>query len=203
MSDAATGPAPGETDYRTLDLTGGWHDAGDYNKYVWGAVSSAVHKMLRAYEDNPGVFPDGQLNIPESGNGIPDILDEIRVELDWLLKMQLDADTNPLVPPADDGAVLHQMHVAGYASDSPPSADANLRYYHDLIDDDEGDLIYESTAVLAGVMAHAARVWAAEGLSADAATFEVAALDAWRWLQSKLPCADTPETCKILVWAAA
>ena len=118
LSDLATGPAAGHTDHGTLDLSGGWHDAGDYNKYVWGAVSSAILTMLQAFEDNPGVFKDNDLNIPESGNGIPDILDEIKWELDWLLKMQLS-----------DGSVLYQTHVDGFASDSPPSVDQNIRYY--------------------------------------------------------------------------
>jgi len=118
MQDLNTEPAAGHTNYGTLDLTGGWHDAGDYNKYVWKATSSAILFMLRAFEDNPGVFKDGDLNIPESGNGIPDILDEIKWELDWMLKMQLS-----------DGSVLYQMHVDGFASDSPPSVDTNIRFY--------------------------------------------------------------------------
>ena len=117
LGDQNTGPASGHTNVGTKDLTGGWHDAGDYNKYVWTAVSGAVLNMLTAYEDNPGVFTD-DFNIPESGNGRPDILDEIKWELDWLLKMQLS-----------DGSVLYQTHVAGFSSDSPPSADSNLRYY--------------------------------------------------------------------------
>ena len=75
MSDATTGPASGNINYGSKNLTGGWHDAGDYNKYVWSAASTAILFMLRAYEENAGVFSDGDENIPESGNGTSDILD--------------------------------------------------------------------------------------------------------------------------------
>lgn len=68
------------------DITGGWHDAGDYGRYVTaGAV--AVYDLLLSYEMFPHVFDDN-LGIPESRNDIPDILDEARYELEWLLKMQ-------------------------------------------------------------------------------------------------------------------
>ncbi len=68
------------------DLHGGWHDAGDYNKYVnftWTTLTS----LLLAYEANPSVWKD-DIGLPESGNGIPDLLDELRYELHWLLRMQ-------------------------------------------------------------------------------------------------------------------
>jgi len=44
--------------------------------------------LFWAYEMFPSQFVDGQFNIPESGNGVPDILDEARWELEWMLKMQ-------------------------------------------------------------------------------------------------------------------
>ncbi len=72
------------------DVSGGWYDAGDFGKYV-SAGASAVSDLLWAYELVPFVFKDGQLGIPESGNGVPDLLDEVKYELDFLLKMQ-DAD---------------------------------------------------------------------------------------------------------------
>jgi endoglucanase len=55
-------------------------DAGDYNKYVTFAASP-VHMLLTSYRQNPGIFTD-DFNIPESGNGIPDIIDEVRYELE-------------------------------------------------------------------------------------------------------------------------
>src|SRR5260370_33295154 len=87
--DASTGAAAGHGDRGLRDLTGGWHDAGDYNKYVWYAASNAILFMLHAWEDEPGAFPDGALNGPESGNGVSDRLDEIKWELDFFLKMEL------------------------------------------------------------------------------------------------------------------
>ncbi len=70
-----------------LDVSGGWYDAGDIGKYVCPGAT-AVNTLLWAYKMFPEKFCDGQNNIPEGVNGIPDILDEIRYELDFLLKMQ-------------------------------------------------------------------------------------------------------------------
>jgi hypothetical protein len=68
------------------DLHGGWWDAGDFNKYTnWGAED--VIELLRAYEETPAAFFD-DYDIPESGNGVPDLLDEVKWELDWLVRMQ-------------------------------------------------------------------------------------------------------------------
>lgn len=69
------------------DVSGGWYDAGDIGKYVTPGAT-AVNTLLWAYKLFPEKFYDGQNNIPESGNGIPDILDEIRYETDFFLKMQ-------------------------------------------------------------------------------------------------------------------
>ncbi|MBN2755044.1 MAG: glycoside hydrolase family 9 protein [Candidatus Goldbacteria bacterium] len=68
------------------DVTGGWHDAGDYRKYVTFAAP-VMWTMLHMYEWWPDKFSDNT-NIPESGNGVPDVLDEAKYEIDWLLKMQ-------------------------------------------------------------------------------------------------------------------
>jgi hypothetical protein len=178
MSDLTTGPAAGHTNHGLKDLTGGWHDAGDYNKYVWSAVSTSVLTMLRAYEDNPAALRDDDTDIPESGNGFPDLLDEIKWELDWMLKMQLG-----------DGSLLSQMHVDGFASDSPPSADTNLRYYQNPN--------LESGAVAAGTFALAARIYDSEGMTAYATTLRQAALAAWSWLSAQ------PQNSEPKVWAAA
>lgn len=73
-------------DTKQIDVSGGWHDAGDYGRYA-SAAAKALADIMLAYEINPEAFTD-DAGIPESGNGIPDILDEARYELDWLLKMQ-------------------------------------------------------------------------------------------------------------------
>ncbi|MFN2378466.1 MAG: glycoside hydrolase family 9 protein, partial [Candidatus Binatia bacterium] len=183
MTDTTTGPAAGHTNHGVLNLTGGWHDAGDYNKYAWGAASTAVRYLLLAYERNPALFPDGASSIPESGNGVSDLLDEVKWELDWLARMQLAS-----------GAVLHQIHVDGFASDSPPSVDANVRYYQNPN--------MESAAVLVGSFAHAARVFEAAGMASYAATLEAKAVTSWNWLLTQSDsAADTPREAK--AWAAA
>ena len=70
------------------DVSGGWYDAGDYNKYTnWTA--EYVVDLLRAYRERPEIWTD-DYDIPESGNGVPDILDEVKWGLDWLVKMQDD-----------------------------------------------------------------------------------------------------------------
>ncbi|MBE6873646.1 MAG: hypothetical protein E7493_07035 [Ruminococcus albus] len=80
--------APLSSDRDTLlDVSGGWYDAGDVGKYVCPGATAA-NTLLWAYKLFPEKFSDSQNNIPESGNGIPDILDEVRVELDFILKMQ-------------------------------------------------------------------------------------------------------------------
>ncbi len=71
----------------TRDVTKGWYDAGDFGKYV-NAGATALSDLFWSYEMMPEQFTDNQFNIPESRNGIPDILDESRWELEWMLKMQ-------------------------------------------------------------------------------------------------------------------
>lgn len=78
------------------DVSGGWHDAGDYGRYVVSGAKT-VADLLAAYE-NYGAKAD-DLGLPESGNGIPDLLDEARFELDWMLKMQDD----------ETGGVYHKV----------------------------------------------------------------------------------------------
>jgi endoglucanase len=100
------------------DVHGGWMDAGDMNKYTTFA-NSAVIQLMEAYRMNPGVFKDNY-NIPESGNGVPDILDEVKWELDFLKRMQDATGTN---------GFLLKVGVDNYNEVTPPSTDARPRYY--------------------------------------------------------------------------
>ena len=94
----------------TLDVTGGWYDAGDHGKYVVnGGIS--VAQLLSTYEratlaptGTPAALGDGTLDVPESANGVPDVLDEARWELEWMLKMIVPAG-EPLA-----GMVHHKIH---------------------------------------------------------------------------------------------
>ena len=97
-------------------VIGGWHDAGDYGKFVsTGAVSVAF--LLYLYERQPESFTDGQVNIPEAGNGLPDILDEARWELSWLLTMQNDS-----------GGVYHKVSTMKWTGEHLPQHDPDARY---------------------------------------------------------------------------
>lgn len=96
-------------DYR-LDVTGGWYDAGDHGKYVVNG-GIATYQLLSAYERtlyadvvDPDALGDSTLHVPERGNGVPDILDEARWNLEFMLKMQVPA-REPLA-----GMVHHKVH---------------------------------------------------------------------------------------------
>lgn len=71
---------------KTLDAWGGYHDAADFDRLVGHIRIPAV--LLTLYEMRPQAFTDGQLNIPESGNGIPDVVDEARWGVDFWCRMQ-------------------------------------------------------------------------------------------------------------------
>ncbi|HMB00807.1 MAG TPA: glycoside hydrolase family 9 protein, partial [Spirochaetota bacterium] len=102
------------------DVSGGWHDAGDYRKYVT-FTTSVLWMLMHAYEWYPDRFGDN-LNIPESGNGVPDILDEVKWELDWLLKMQ-----------RNDGALYSGVFVTGSAGgNGDPGTETTTYYYANI-----------------------------------------------------------------------
>ncbi len=70
-----------------IDVKGGWHDATDYLQYLTTSAN-AVYQMLFAYSENPDSFGDEyDANGNPGSNGIPDILDEAKWGLDWLVKM--------------------------------------------------------------------------------------------------------------------
>jgi endoglucanase len=87
----------------TLNVRGGWYDAGDYGKYVVNGGISAW-TLLNLYEAMPDAYSDGSLSIPENANNVPDILDEARWEVEFLLNMQVPQG-EPLA-----GMVHHKMH---------------------------------------------------------------------------------------------
>lgn len=92
-----------------LYVDGGWHDAGDYGRYVTAGACAAAH-LLYAYKLFPGVFRELKTDIPETP--LPDLLSEIKYELDWLLKMQ-----------RDDGAVYHKATTMQHAPFVMPEDD--------------------------------------------------------------------------------
>ena len=69
-----------------MDVSGGWHmDENGQRDVIKGC--QAINNLLLAYELYDSVFTD-EVGIPESGNDIPDVLDEVKYEIEWLLKMQ-------------------------------------------------------------------------------------------------------------------
>jgi endoglucanase len=114
---------PWTCDY-TLDAAGGWYDAGDQGKYVVnGGIS--VAQLLSTYERSQRALGDGSLRIPERANGVPDILDEARWELEFLLAMQVPAG-KPLA-----GMVHHKLHDAAWTGlPMDPAAEPQPRELH-------------------------------------------------------------------------
>lgn len=144
----------------SLSSPGGWYDAGDYGKYVVNAALT-TGQMLNLLEMLPEAVPTDQLNIPESGNGISDLLDEIRFELDWVATMQ-----------DEDGGVFHKLTALTFGGFIMPE-DYKLDRY----------IIGKGTAAslnFAAVMAQASRVYAEvdSGFSSEAL---IAAERAWDW----------------------
>jgi hypothetical protein len=154
------------------DVHGGWHDAGDFNKYVPFTLD-AVFALMTAYELNPSAFGD-DWNIPESGNGVPDILDEIKYELDWELRMQ-----------NADGGVCTRVGVLNYVT-AYPQNDTQNRYY--------AQEASWATSTLCGLAAHGARLFAAYNAQYPgySSTLITAAQNAWTYLTNNP--AMTPST---------
>jgi endoglucanase len=144
----------------TLNSPGGWYDAGDYGKYVVNAAIS-MGQMLQLLETLPDAIASDQLNIPESGNGIRDLLDEIRYELNWVKTMQ-----------DEDGGVFHKLTALSFGAFIMPG-DYDLDRY----------INGKGTAAslnFAAVMALASRVYAKvdPDFSSEAL---IAAEGAWIW----------------------
>ena len=124
----------------TISSPGGWYDAGDYNKYI---VNSGITTgtLLSLYEDFPDFFNSLEMNIPERDNGIPDLLDEVNWNLQWMLTMQDPAD----------GGVYHKCTTAQFEGFIKPENANDKRY-----------VVQKSTQAaldFAAVMAQAARVF--------------------------------------------
>ncbi|WP_374293524.1 glycoside hydrolase family 9 protein [Sphingomonas sp.] len=173
----------------TLDVTGGWYDAGDHGKYVVnGGISTwtllDLHERLPAW-GRPALFADGTLPIPEAGNRIDDLLDEARVEVEFLLAMQIPdgkrvtvATVTDTGKPAsgfrtiDAGGMAHTK-VADIAWTGLPLAPHEDRQPRRLYPPSTA-----ATLNLAAVAAQAARIWRAID-PAFAARAQAAAIRAW------------------------
>lgn len=142
----------------------GWYDAGDYNKYI---VNSGIstYSLLAAYEHFPTLFTSLALDIPESGNRLPDLLDETLWNLEWMLSMQ---DPN-------DGGVYHKLTNKNFDGTVMPHQATSERY-----------VVQKTTSAalnFAAVMATASRVLAPfdKDLPGLPAKMRTAAESAWAW----------------------
>nr|WP_295927925.1 glycoside hydrolase family 9 protein [uncultured Dyadobacter sp.] len=160
----ASAVSPGRPENTVISAPRGWYDAGDYNKYI---VNSGITMgtLLSLYEDYPLYFENFNVNIPESNNGVPDLLDEVVWNLRWMLAMQDPAD----------GGVYHKLTNPRFDGMIMPDAAKNPRY-----------VVQKNTIAtldLVAVMAQAARVFKGfdnkfPGL-ADSCT--TAAVKGWEW----------------------
>ncbi len=145
----------------------GWYDAGDYNKYI---VNSGIstYTMLAAFEHFPDYYKAQNLNIPESGDAVPDLLNEVMWNIEWMLTMQ---DPN-------DGGVYHKLTDKKFSGMVMPDQANTQRY-----------VVQKSTAAalnFAAVMATASRVFtnyesSYPGLSAK---MLLASKKAWAWAKA-------------------
>lgn len=147
-----------------LDVTGGWYDAGDHGKYVVnGGISTwaLLNAHERAVRRAPGspLMADGALRLPEQTNGVADLLDEARVEVEFLLSMQIPEGARTPVLRGErietlnaGGLVHHKMSDVRWTGlPTAPAEDREPRV-----------LFPPSTAAtlnLAAVAAQCARVW--------------------------------------------
>jgi endoglucanase len=142
-------------------LDAGWHDAGNFDMYVPSTAPSA-QALLLAYEWAPERFPDAQLEIPESGNGIPDLLDEAKWGLRWVLSMQ-----------EEGGAFRHREAVMGSSPELPADQDTTERWV--------AGPSTAATAKAVAALAMASRSYAKHD-PAFAETCATAARRGWKWL---------------------
>jgi endoglucanase len=144
----------------------GWYDAGDYNKYI---VNSGISTstLLSLYEDFPSYMKMVNLHIPESGNHLPDVLNEVLWNIRWMLTMQ---DPN-------DGGVYHKLTNAAFDKFEMPDQAVEKRY-----------VVQKSTAAtldFAAVMAQSYRIWSEykKQLPGLADSCLAASQSAWAWAQ--------------------
>ncbi|AYB47425.1 glycoside hydrolase [Paenibacillus lautus] len=148
---------------RQVDAWGGWHDAGDYGKYVVPGAKAAADLLL-AFDLYPEAFAQ-PLPLPESDGRMPDVLHECRYELDWLQRMQDE----------ESGGVFHKLTTLRFpAGDVMPEDDTAPLYL--------SPVSATATGCFAGVMAMSARIYSPYD-EAFAASCLKASERAWAWLE--------------------
>lgn len=170
---AATDERPAES---TISAPKGWYDAGDYGKYI---VNSGIstYTLLLSLEQYGDFYKNRNWNIPESNDAIPDLLNEIMWNLEWMENMQ---DT--------DGGVYHKLTTKRFSGEVMPEEGTAARY-----------VVQKTTAAtlnFAAVMAMASRVLAdyPDAYPGKAEAYREAAIDAWTWAENNRDVLYTPPT---------
>ncbi len=159
-ASAATKKRPEGT---VISSPGGWYDAGDYNKYIVNS-GFTLGEMMLIYQLHPNYFNSLNLNIPESANATPDVLDEMMVNLRWMLTMQ----------DSDDGGVYHKLTTPNFEGFVMPDSCRQPRY-----------VVQKGTAAsldFAATMAMASRIYGQfDEYASFAKQAKSAAISAWKW----------------------
>jgi endoglucanase len=136
----------------SLDVRGGWYDAGDQGKYVVNGgiatwqLQNAYERTLHVAGADAAALADGTMAIPERANGAPDVLDEARWEVEFLLRMQVPAGRT------DAGMVHHKIHDESWTGiPTIPAQDAQRRVL--------SPVSTAATLNMAAVAAQASRLW--------------------------------------------
>ncbi len=146
----------------SISSPGGWYDAGDYGKYI---VNSGIttYTLLLSEKLNGNFHKQQNLNIPESNNDLPDILDETLVNLNWMLCMQ---DPN-------DGGLYHKLTTKNFVGFVLPNETNEQRY-----------VVQKSTSAtldFVATMAYASRTFAKYDMPELAEKMKTSAEKAWQW----------------------
>ncbi len=169
-----TDPTPFQSDPTvTRRILHGWIDAGDARVYPHGF---ATGRLMQGWEMTQAKHFDGQLNLPESGNGIPDFLDELRWKVTYFREMQLDSGAciGYVMPSTRSGSNPDLGRNKGWDNDPDPRLILDRR------------LRFDRSARLGACMAAMARFIEPYDPQ-DAAAFAAAALRAWNWAEQNAP----------------
>ncbi len=138
-------------DQSVHDVGGGWFDAGNFDHYMtWNQDS--LNQLLSAYREKPEVWPDDS-GIPESGNGMPDVLDEVMWQLEWVKRMQ-----NTVGVPSATNAVGAAMDIGHGDPGPPPLSQSTIPVTFD-------PACTSSTISAASMFAHAANVFSSNRIA--------------------------------------
>ncbi len=186
--------------------SGEWHDAGDFDRGGFSHLS-VVEYLAEAYLMFPANFSDGQLSIPESGNGVPDILDEAvwgtdlwrrLQEADGRVPLWVEATSHPRI---SDPGVDTQPYYAGLAT-----RDSSLEYAEHAARLSRALHVAGADARSELFLASAERAYAF-AMTDYATVPRIAVTFAWNgktitWKEPAAPDAETKDRALVQLWLA-